>query len=73
MTLHIQFAIKNNPYYLSYLRENSIWYKILNRHPESFKEFEERAKEYYRLRPSDRIEKVVDTLSIVTNLMNNLK
>lgn len=73
MTLHIQFALKNNPYYLSYIRENSIWYKILNRNPERFKEFEEKAKEYYHLRPADRIEKVVDTISVVANLMNSLK
>ena len=40
MTLELQFKIKNNPYYLKYLRENSIWYKKLNREPETFKIFE---------------------------------
>lgn len=73
MSLQVQFAIKNNPYYVSYLRENSYWYKILNRNPKAFKEFEEEAKTYYHLRPSDRVEKAINTINIVTNLISNLK
>lgn len=73
MKLDIQFQLKNNPYYLSYIRENSIWYKILNRNPEFFKQFEEEAKTYYHLRPSDRIGRIVDTMSLAMSLMNNLK
>lgn len=37
MTLDIQYNIRNNPNYLKYIRENSHWYKILNRNPEMFK------------------------------------
>ncbi len=73
MNLNIQFKIKNNPYYLNYLRENSIWYKILNRNPETFREFEEQAKTYYHLRPTDKLERAIDVVNIVTNLMNNMK
>ena len=36
MNLDIQFKIKNNPNYQRYIRENSYWYKILNRTPEAF-------------------------------------
>ena len=39
MTLDIQFKIKNNANYLRYLRENSFWYKELNRNPENYKKF----------------------------------
>ncbi len=73
MSLQIQFAIKNNPYYTSYLRNNSYWYKILNRNPKAFKDFEEQVKTYYHLRPSDRLENAINTINIVTNLMSNLK
>ena len=73
MQLKVQFALKNNPPTLAYLHEHAIWYKILNRNPERFKELKEKAREYYKLRPSDRLEKVVDTMSFISNIMSNLK
>ena len=73
MQLKVQFALKKNPHCLAYLHEHAIWYKILNRNPEKFRELNEIAREYYKLRPSDKIEKMVDTMSFVSNLMANLK
>lgn len=73
MTLELQFKIKNNPNYIRYLRENSYWYKILNRNPASFKSFEEEVKEKYGLRPTDRIEKALETFSLIQNMISNLK
>lgn len=73
MTLDIQFKLKNNPYYVKYLRQHSDWYKILNRNPSMFKEFEEKAKEYYGLRPTDKISKALDTIELVQNILTTLK
>ncbi len=73
MTLDIQFKIKNNPNYLKYIRQNSLWYKELNRNPESFKLFEEEVKEKYKLRPSDRIEKAIETFELLQNVISTLK
>lgn len=73
MTLELQFKIKNNPYYLRYLRENSSWYKILNRNPEMFKKFEEEVKDRYELRMSNRISKAIDTINMIQNVMSSLK
>ena len=73
MTLDIQFKIKNNPNYLRYIRENSLWYKELNRNPENFKIFEEEVKEKYKLRPSDRLEKAIQTLELLQNVMSSFK
>lgn len=73
MILQVQFALKNNPHTLAYLHEHAFWYQILNRTPERFKELNELSREYYKLRPSDRIEKMVDTLSLISNLMANFK
>lgn len=73
MTLDIQFKIKNNPNYLRYIRENSLWYKELNRNPENFKIFEEEVKEKYKLRPSDRLEKAIQTLELLQNVMSTFK
>ena len=73
MTLELQFKIKNNQNYVRYLRENSYWYKILNRSPESFKKFEEEVREKYGLRPTDRIEKALEAFSLIQNMISTLK
>ena len=73
MNLEIQFKLKNTPLYLRYLRENSYWYKILNREPNSFKAFEEEVKINYKLRPADRINQVLDYIEMFETIMSTLK
>ena len=73
MTLDVQFKLKSNPNYISYLRQNSYWYKILNRHPEKVKDFIEEAKTYYGLRPTDRLERAVETISLLQNILSTMK
>ena len=73
MVLELQFKIKNNPNYLRYLRENSYWYKRLNRNPGSFKQFEEEVKKAYHLRTTDRIVKAISTIELLSNVVSNLK
>ena len=73
MTLELQFKIKNNPYYIRYLHENSSWYKLLNRNPEMFRIFEEEVKDRYELRASYKISKALDTINMIQNVMASLK
>ena len=73
MTLEVQFKIKNNPNYVRYLRENSYWYKILNRNPNAFSQFEEEVKEKLGLRPSDRIGRALDAISLIQGMVSSLK
>ena len=73
MTLDIQFKIKNNPNYLKYLREHSEWYKLLNRNPLLFKNFEEEVKTAYKLRPTDRISRALDTIEVLQNLLTTMR
>lgn len=73
MTLDLQFKIKNNPNYLRYLRENSYWYKVLNRDPIQFKNFEQEVKEKYQLRPTDKISKALTTFEMVSQLMSSFR
>lgn len=73
MTLDVQFKIKSNPNYIRYIRENSNWYKILNRDPAMFKIFEEEVKEKYKLRPTDRISRALDTLELLQNVVSTLR
>ncbi len=73
MTLDIQYNLKSNPNYIKYLRENSNWYKILNRDPASFKLFIQEVKQNYRLKPTDRISKALETIELLQNVLSTLK
>ncbi len=72
MPLEIQFRLRENPLYIKYLRENNIWYKRLIRDPNSFNIFVEEMKAKYKLRTSDKINKVVDTIDVVSNLFSSM-
>ena len=73
MSLELQFKIKSNPNYLKYLRENSSWYKELNRDSSSFTLFEEKMREDYHLRPVDRFSRVIDTIDMLQTVLSSLK
>ncbi len=73
MILPIQFKIKENPYYLRYLRANSYWYKLLNRNPANFRQFEEAVKKEYRLTGVDRIENVFNTFEMLEKILSSFK
>lgn len=72
MPLEVQIKLRENPLYIKYLRENNIWYKKLIRNPKLFNEFVNEMKTNYKLRTTDKIEKIVDTLDLVSNLFNNV-
>lgn len=73
MNLETQFRLKSNPLNIKYLRENSHWYKVLNREPESIKTFEEEVKIGYKLRPTDRISKALEYMDIFETIISTLK
>lgn len=73
MSLEVQFKIKNNANNLKFLHENSHWYKYLNRDSTNFNLFSEEVKTVYRLRPTDRISKALDTFDMVQALLTSLR
>lgn len=72
MTLELQFKLKSNPLYLKYLHENSHWYKVLNRDPSMFNNFVEEMKTAYKLRPTDKINKALNTFEMVSAIISSL-
>jgi len=66
-------TIKNNKYIYNYLRENSSWYKNLNRNPESILNLEEEMKTKYKLTTKDKIESVSQKLEMLNQFMEILK
>ena len=73
MSLEVQFKIKNDNNNLRFLRENSYWYKYLNRDKNNFNYFQEEVKTAYKLRPVDKISKALDTFDMIQMLLSSLK
>ena len=73
MDTKIKIIIDSNPNYKRYLRTNSYWYKILNRNPEAFKDFVQDMKEKYKLTPSDRINNILNSISMLETFLDVLK
>lgn len=72
MFIETQMLIRNNPNLYRYLRENSYWYKYLNRSPAYLKEVEQEMKSRYKLRAEDKMEKIRDRLDMVTSIIDVL-
>lgn len=73
MRLDIQFKIKNDPMLQKYIRENSYWYKILNRNPNMINTMVDQMKEKYKLTTADKINSVSEKLDLIKTFMNVLK
>lgn len=73
MKLDIQFKIKNDPMLQKYIRENSYWYKILNRNPLMINQMIEEMKEKYKLTTTDKINNISEKLDLIRTFMSVLK
>jgi hypothetical protein len=62
--------LKEDEKFLKFLRENSNWYKELNRNPLNVDIFIKKMKEKYKLRTIDRIDSVVDSVDLITKIIN---
>ena len=73
MELRIKIIIDSNPNYKLYLRNNSYWYKILNRNPELINNFIEEVKDKYKLRFTDKVNNLIDKIDMVERFMGALR
>lgn len=73
MELSIKIIIDSNPNYKLYLRNNSYWYKILNRNPELINNFIEEVKDKYKLRFTDKVNNLIDKIDMVERFMGALR
>ena len=73
MNLETQFKIKNNPMLQKYIRENSYWYKILNRNPDSINKMCDYMKKEYKLRFEDKIDDLNSKMNLIKAFMDTLK
>lgn len=73
MVLDLQFRIKSDERLKQFLRENSYYYKYLNRSPSYLKDIIEDMKDKYGLKPSDRINKMIDNISLMNSFLEALR
>jgi hypothetical protein len=62
--------LHKDPKYLNYLHQNSYWYKKLNRNPSSYDEFIHDMKVKYKLRTIDKVDNFVDSVDLITKIIN---
>ena len=62
--------LRKNKKYLEYLRENSNYYKDLNRDEENYYKFVNKMKEKYKLRTIDKVDTFVDSVDIITKIID---
>ena len=62
--------LKEDKKYLTFLRENSQWYKVLNRDANKFDLFKSKMKEKYHLRTIDKVDNIVDSVDLITKILD---
>ena len=62
--------IKNNPLVYSFLREDSSYYKELNRGTITIKELEEKAKKHFKQTPEDKLKKISQNIELITTFLD---
>ena len=70
MLYDIQYKINSDINLKKFLRENSYWYKYLNRNSNSFKYFKEDMKEKYKLTTVDKINKTMDNINMLQSILD---
>ena len=73
MRYDIYYKINNDINLKRFLRENSYWYKELNRNPNSFKYFVEDMKVKYKLTTEDKINRTIDNINMISAFLDVLK
>ncbi len=73
MDLETQYKIKSDFRLQRFIRENSYWYKYLNRNPYLFKDFYNDMLDKYKLTKKDKLNKVLDNINMIQSFLNVLK
>ena len=73
MRLDLIYKINNSNYLHRYLRENSYWYKLLNRNPSLINKMEEDMKKSYKLTFEDKMDDINSKINLIKGFMNIVK
>lgn len=73
MQLDLQKELLKDAKMAQLLKENSYWYKELNRNPDSYKSFVSEMKVKYKLRTSDKVSSMIDNIDLISTVLQTLK
>lgn len=73
MQLITLYALKNDEKMHKFLRENSDWYKYLNRRVENYPLFVKEMKKKYKLNPTDKISSTLDNIDLISTVIQTIK
>lgn len=69
MELDIMYKIKQDKKHYDFLRNNSYWYKYLNRSKDNYKLFLEAYKKYNRNMTANKVNDTINTIDTVSNIL----
>ena len=72
MEYFLQSKLQEDKKFKKYLDENSNYIKYLNRSPEYYKDFIKNMKEIYKERPSDKLNDAINTIDIISSVLETL-
>lgn len=70
MKSEIQKKLLEEDKYRMFLRENSNYYKELNRDPNYYPTFKKIMKEKYKLRTIDKIDNIIDSVDLISKIFD---
>ncbi|MDO4369429.1 MAG: YlbE-like family protein [bacterium] len=70
MNVNTQMIVRKNPNNIKYLRENSKWYKYLNRSTSYISEFEKEMKISYKLTAKDKLDRFTKNIDRVSEIID---
>ncbi len=73
MQLITLYALKNDDKMHKFLRENSEWYKYLNRSAGNYQVFVKAMKKKYKLNPTDKIASTLDNIDLISSVIQTIK
>ena len=73
MEFLLQQKLEEDAKMAALLKENSYWYKELNRDSDNCKNFVKAMKDKYHLKVTDKISDAIDNMDIITGILENLK
>ena len=73
MVYELQRRIEADINLKKFLRENSYWYKRLNRNVNSFSYFVDEMKVKYKLTTHDKINRTIDNINMIGSFLDVLK
>lgn len=73
MNLVVQQKLSNDQKMAELLKQNSYWFKSLNRSEDNYKEFIIAMKKQYHLNVTDKISSAIDNIDLISGILQTLK